>query len=68
MGNLAGEGNRVCRRDALVNLPSVHLLTAPGFAQTGTEQVSFYQDEQGAPLYFDGGIFRRKLGAVSLQD
>ena len=53
---------------ALANLPSVHLLTALGFVQTGTEQVSFYQDEQGAPLYFDGGIFRRKLGAVSLQD
>lgn len=42
---------------ALNNTPSVKLLTALGFRLNGTEQVSFYQDEKGNPIVFEGGIF-----------
>lgn len=42
---------------ALKNTPSVRLLNALGFALTGTEKVSFYQDENGQDIFFDGGIF-----------
>lgn len=42
---------------ALNNLPSVNLLTSLGFQQTGEEQVSFYKDNHGVDIYFDGGIF-----------
>lgn len=52
---------RGCKRfsagTALNNTPSVKLLLSLGFRQTGTQQVSFYKDEQGRPIYFDGGIF-----------
>ncbi len=41
----------------LKNTPSVKLLGAVGFQQTGTEKVSFYEDANGNPIYFDGGIF-----------
>ena len=42
---------------ALNNTPSVRLLTGLGFRLTGTEKVSFYKDEQGRDIVFDGGIF-----------
>lgn len=46
---------------ALNNTPSVKLLTALGFRLVGTEKVSFYQDEQGRNIVFDGGIFELEL-------
>ena len=42
---------------ALDNTPSVRLLTSLGFKQTGTETVSFYKDDKGDPMTFEGGIF-----------
>lgn len=42
---------------AICNIPSVSLLKALGFAQVGTEQVSFYKDSAGNDIVFDGGIF-----------
>ena len=42
---------------ALKNLPSVKLLTSLGFRKIGEEKVSFYKDEKGENIYFDGGIF-----------
>lgn len=42
---------------ALKNTPSVALLKSLGFVQTGTERVSFYQDEAGSDIVFEGGIF-----------
>lgn len=44
-------------RTALANLPSVRLLASLGFVQTGSEKVSFYKDENGNDIFFDGGIF-----------
>lgn len=46
---------------ALNNTPSVKLLTGLGFRLTGTEKVSFHQDEQGRDIVFDGGIFELQL-------
>lgn len=46
---------------ALANTPSVALLRSLGFRLTDTEKVSFYQDGQGNPILFDGGIFRLNL-------
>ena len=46
---------------ALGNLPSVRLLDALGFERVGEEKVSFYKDESGADIFFDGGIFARTL-------
>ena len=42
---------------AINNLPSVKLLKSLGFVQTGAEKVSFYKDENGNDIVFDGGIF-----------
>lgn len=41
----------------LKNTPSVKLLHAVGFRQAGTEKASFYKDEEGDAIYFDGGIY-----------
>lgn len=50
-----------CRRfsagTALKNTPAVRLLTALGFSMTDTEQVSFYKDEAGNDICFEGGQF-----------
>lgn len=46
---------------ALANTPSVRLLSALGFRQTGSEKVSFYTDSDGNPEVFDGGIFELNL-------
>ena len=42
---------------ALNNTPSVNLLLSLGFRLTGTEKVSFYQDKEGNPVVFEGGIY-----------
>ena len=46
---------------ALNNMPSVRLLESVGFRLAGTEKVSFYKDEYGADIVFDGGIFELEL-------
>ena len=50
-------GKQFSAGTALNNLPSVRLLTSLGFRKTGEEKVSFYKDEKGEDIYFDGGIF-----------
>ena len=45
----------------LENTPSVKFLKSCGFELTGTEKVSFYKDENGEDIYFDGGIFTKKV-------
>ena len=42
---------------AINNIPSVSLLKSLGFELIGTEKVSFYKDEHGNDIFFDGGIF-----------
>ena len=46
---------------ALRNTPSLRLLRSLGFEFCGTEMVSFYQDTEGKDIFFDGGIFVRRL-------
>ena len=46
---------------ALNNTPSVRLLESLGFAKSGEEKVSFYKDEAGNDIVFDGGIFELEL-------
>ena len=46
---------------AVNNTPSVRLLISLGFRQTGTEKVSFYKDDDGNAIIFDGGIFELLL-------
>lgn len=46
---------------AINNTPSVLLLKALGFRQTGTEKVSFYKDKDGSDIVFDGGIYELTL-------
>ncbi len=48
---------------ALENTPSVRLLTSLGFRLTQVEQVSFYKDENGKEIVFDGGVFEKELCA-----
>jgi len=57
---LAANGiTKVTAGTALANIPSVRLLTALGFRLVSTEQVSFYEDASGSPVYFTGGWFER---------
>ncbi len=42
---------------AINNTPSVKLLTSLGFKQIEIEKVSFYKDEEGQDIVFDGGIY-----------
>lgn len=42
---------------ALNNIPSLRLLTYLGFSQTGIEKVSFYKDDEGNDITFDGGNY-----------
>lgn len=42
---------------AIKNIPSVALLNSLGFSLVGTENVSFYQDDRGNDIVFQGGIF-----------
>ena len=46
---------------ALNNTPSVRLLTSLGFVPVGTETVSFYKDEEGNDITFEGGEFELLL-------
>ncbi len=52
---------KVTAGTALCNSPSIGLLRSLAFVKVGEEQVSFYQDENGAPIYFDGGLFEKML-------
>jgi len=42
---------------AINNKPSLALLKSLGFELVGTENVSFFKDEQGNDIIFEGGIF-----------
>ena len=44
---------------ALENAPSVALLSRLGFQLTATEQISFYKDQKGQAIVFQGGIFEK---------
>ena len=46
---------------AINNIPSVSLLKSLDFILTGTEKISFYKDEQGNDIVFDGGIFELNI-------
>lgn len=50
---------RLTAGTALKNIPSVRLLASLGFKQIGTERVSFYKDDVGNEIYFEGGLFER---------
>ncbi len=55
---LAEKGiKRLTAGTAINNIPSVRLLKSLGFKQVGEEKVSFYKDEYGNDIYFDGGLF-----------
>lgn len=62
---LALEARRGVRRvvagTALDNTPSVRLLAALGFSLVGRESVSFYTDDAGQPICFEGGRFALEL-------
>lgn len=49
--------NRFVVGTALNNLPSVKLLASLGFRKIREEKVSFYKDDKGEDIYFDGGVF-----------
>lgn len=62
LGHLRDEGIvHFSAGTALKNLPSVGLLKALGFRQTGEEKVSFYKNADGSDIVFDGGIFELSL-------
>lgn len=46
---------------ALNNTPSVRLLASLGFSRIGTEKVSFYKDNDGNPIIFEGGNYELLL-------
>ena len=46
---------------AINNTPSVRLLTSLGFKLVRMEKVSFYKDEYGKDIVFDGGIYEIAL-------
>ena len=46
---------------AIKNIPSVSLLKSLGFELIGTEKISFYKDEHGNDIFFEGGIFGLNL-------
>ena len=46
---------------AINNVPSVSLLKSLGFVLTGTEKVSFYKDEEGNDIVFEGGKFELNI-------
>ncbi len=60
--NMKARGaSRITAGTGLKNTPSVRLLLALGFRQTGTENVSFYRDSHGNPIVFEGGLFELNL-------
>lgn len=46
---------------AVKNTPSVALLKSLGFELIETEKVSFYKDDSGNDIVFDGGVFELSL-------
>ena len=50
---------------AILNVPSVRLLASLGFAQTGSETLSFHKDAAGQDICFEGGIFELDLSKPS---
>ena len=46
---------------AINNIPSVSLLKSVGFRLIGTEKVSFYKDEHGNDITFEGGNFELEI-------
>lgn len=46
---------------AIKNVPSVALLTSLDFELTSTEQVSFFKDDAGNDIVFEGGNFVKNL-------
>ena len=56
---------RITAGTALNNTPSVRLLASLGFIQTGTEDVSFYKDDEGNDITFEGGEFELLLTAYN---
>ena len=46
----------ICNHVTLMDA-EVPLLNSLGFKQIGEEKVSFYKDEDGNDIYFDGGLF-----------
>ena len=46
---------------AINNTPSVALLKSVGFKLIGTEKVSFYKDEHGNDITFEGGNFELNI-------
>ena len=47
---------------ALRNIPSLRLLERLGFVLHKTEELSFYKDENGNDIVFEGGIFIKNKG------
>ena len=52
---------RITAGAAINNIPSVALLKVLGFKQVGKERVSFYKDEFGKDMVFEGGIFELEI-------
>lgn len=48
-------------RTGLNNIPSVNLVMRNGFKCIEEEQISFYNDAFGNPIYFVGGVFYKAL-------
>ena len=59
---------RITAGTALNNTPSVRLLTFLGFRQIGTEKVSFYKDDEGNAILFDGGNYELLLRKETSSD
>ena len=56
---------RITAGAAINNIPSVALLKVLGFKQVGKERVSFYKDEFGNDMVFEGGIFELEIEVCS---
>ncbi|MBQ3168433.1 MAG: GNAT family N-acetyltransferase [Clostridia bacterium] len=52
---------RLTAGTAVKNVSSVSLLKSMGFKLTETEKVSFYKDDLGNDIVFDGGVFELDL-------
>lgn len=52
---------RLTAGTAVNNTPSVALLKSLGFELIETEKVSFYKDDSGNDMVFDGGVFELSL-------
>lgn len=52
---------RLTAGTAVKNTPSVALLKSLGFELIETEKVSFYKDDSGNDIVFDGGVFELSL-------